>query len=208
MAFEPVRGDRGYPRVRCTCDECGRTETVAAMHGRNGKDGRGQAATRIQRLGWSYIGKRLLCGTCEAKRKVEKMAAKTEQKTPAETAPREPTRVQKREIMDLLNEVYDDEKQCYCGGETDDTVAKVLNVMPGWVAGIRDEFFGPNGGNDDMAALGDEIRTFMQDTQKRLAVAKSEVESLESVIGRVASMAKTLDQIKEAVGPRNIVRVK
>ncbi|WP_228711324.1 hypothetical protein [Tritonibacter mobilis] len=136
------------------------------------------------------------------------MAAKAERKTPAQTAPREPTRMQKREIMDLLNEVYDDEKQCFCGGETDDTVAKVLNVMPGWVAGIREEFFGPDGSNDDMAALGDEIRKFMQDTQTRLTAAKLEVESLDAVICRVSSMAKTLDQIKEAVGPRNLTRVK
>lgn len=208
MALDPVRDARGAPRYRCICDDCGREDTVAARHGRDGSDGHGQAVSKIQRLGWSYIGKRLRCGTCEAKRKVEKMAAKTEQKTPAETAPREPTRVQKREIMDILSEVYDHDRQCYCGGETDDTVAKVLNVMPGWVAGIRDEFFGPGGSNDDMAALGDEIRKFMQDTQARLTAAKLEVESLEAVIGRVSSMSKTLDQIKDAVGPRNLVRVK
>ena len=106
------------------------------------------------------------------------------------------------------SDLYDHDRQCYCGGETDDTVAKVLNVMPGWVAGIRDEFFGPGGSNDDMAALGDEIRKFMQDTQARLTAAKLEVESLEAVIGRVSSMSKTLDQIKDAVGPRNLVRVK
>ncbi len=208
MAFKPVRDGRGQPRFLCTCDDCGREDTVAARHGGAGSDGHGQAVSKIQRLGWSFIGKRLRCGTCEAKRKVEKMAAKAERKTPAQTAPREPTRMQKREIMDLLNEVYDDEKQCYCGGETDDTVAKVLNVMPGWVAGIREEFFGSDGSNDDMAALGDEIRKFMQDSQARLTAAKLEVESLDAVICRVSSMAKTLDQIKEAVGPHNLMRVK
>lgn len=65
---------------------------------------------------------------------------------PTIPAPAEATREQKREIMLMLQQVYDTEKQRYKGEETDKTVAHVLGIERwGWVSKIREELFGPAG---------------------------------------------------------------
>ncbi|MBL3587737.1 hypothetical protein JMM61_20710, partial [Rhodovulum sulfidophilum] len=50
---------------------------------------------------------------------------------PAEVL-RQPSREQRREIVDMLREVYDPEAERYRRNDTDATVADVLGVMPGW----------------------------------------------------------------------------
>ena len=39
-------------------------------------------------------------------------------------------------------------------------------VMPGWVAEIREEFFGPDGGNGEMDALLAEMRAWVKDRER------------------------------------------
>jgi len=178
------------------CDQCGHEETVCAVHGKK-QEGEGQAARKLQAKGWSYLHKRLLCPTCESNRKVVKMAnpkAKASQ-------PEEPTKAQKRSIMQLLEGCYDHASECYCGGETDASVAEVLNVLPGWVAAIREEFFGPCGTNEDMQALSDditkkraELETLIRDTTKQ---NQKLIDALEGLKG----LDLRLDRIKKAVGP-------
>lgn len=53
----------------------------------------------------------------------------------------------RRIIFEKLNEVYADEKTGYGGDWTDKTVAEDLGVPMAWVAAIREEMFGPAGGN-------------------------------------------------------------
>ena len=203
MSFEVIKITQGQPRVRCKCDGCGREEVVCAVTAKGAGVAR-QAVPKLQKLGWSYVSKKLRCSTCEASRRIGELVDKNEPAAPL----RQPTRVQKREIMKLLGDVYDEGAERYSGAETDDSVAEVLGVMPGWVVQIREEFFGPDGRNSDMDALAAEISKFMRDAKARIDAAKSEVASLTSAIDRVASMQKTLDQIKIAVGPRNLARVK
>jgi hypothetical protein len=110
MAFEELRSNRGAPMVRCICDDCAREEVVGAVHGKDGKEGHGKAIAKVQRLGWTYVGKRLRCCACENKRKVAKMS-NTKMDAPKASAPvRTPTREQKRAIIDLLDDVYDKEQ--------------------------------------------------------------------------------------------------
>lgn len=207
MAFEPIRDGRGQPRVRCICDECGRDEVVAAVHGKNGSGGQGQAVSKVQKLGWSFIGKRLRCSSCEASRKVVKMADNKAAKVAVES-PRKPTRAQKREIMDLLDEVYDVDAECYKRGDTDETVADVLGVMPGWVSQLREEFFGPDGGNEDIAALLAELVGLRSDAKKKGDRAVDAANALAEVVRRVDDCHARLERIKAAVGPRVMARVK
>ena len=218
MSFEPVRCAHGQPRTCCTCRVCGREEVIAASRGRIGRDANGAAATKIQMMGWSYIGKRLRCPACEAKRKVTNMASrksKTSNRTSkppgkaiTPSSPREPTFVQKRAILDLLNECYDTDDGCYCQGDTDETIADVLKVMPGWVIQLREEFYGPAGSNEEMFALAADLKVFLefarpslQAHQKRTAAMLATIEKAEGFLQRIAS-------IEKAVGPRVMAQVK
>lgn len=206
MGFEQVRSDRGQPRVKCSCDECARVEVVAAVHGKKGGDGHGQAVTKLQKQGWTYLGKTLRCPSCEAKRKAGKaMEVKSKTKgAPVHPAPpREPTRAQKREIMDLLDDVYDVEAERYRRGDTDDTVADVLGVMPGWVAQLREDFFGPAGGNEEMAALIGVVDDLAARVDRCLADLRAkEVSPLVDFKTEIDAVRRRLGAIEKAVGPR------
>ena len=58
----------------------------------------------------------------------------------------QPTRDQKRDINQMLQEVYDIKAQRYRGEESDHSVAHALGIERwGWVSQIREEFFGPDG---------------------------------------------------------------
>lgn len=207
MSFEFVRGDHGQPRVRCICDDCGREEVVAGDHARGEA---AQAVPKVQRLGWSYINKKLRCGQCEAKRKVKKMAkSKSAPAVAVVDEPlRRPTMAQKREIMGLLQDVYDVEAGRYKGSDTDAAVADVLGVMPGWVAEIREEFYGPDGGNADIEGLAARLDSFLSAAAVEVEIAltscKAEVEvAISNCRGRIAeaeAMRDELRRIREAVG--------
>lgn len=126
--------------------------------------------------------------------------------TPSETGPREPSRGERRQIIDLLGDVYDTEAECYTGGETDETVANTLNVMPGWVAQLREQFFGPAGTNTDMGELAAAIDTFIAESQSALADAQRSAKALQSQLELAQSHREKLQKICKAVGPR-VLRV-
>jgi hypothetical protein len=208
MSFEPIRAARGQPMVRCTCGDCGRDEVVRAIHGKNGHQGDGQAAAKIQKLGWTYIGKHLRCRTCEAKRKVAKVSRSKKVVSVVSTAPREPTRAQKRAIMDLLNEVYDTDEGCYCQGDTDDTVADVLKVLPGWVIQLREEFYGPSGGNEELLAMAADLKAFLEIARPSLQAHQKQSAVMVAAIEKAEGFLKRLVAIEKAVGPRVMAQAK
>ena len=210
MSFEPIRSNVGQPRLRCICDSCGRDEVVGAIHGKDGHEGEGQAIAKLQRMGWTFIGKRLRCLKCAAKRRQPKMKSDTECDTVAETgtaAPPEPTRAQKREIIDLLSEVYDGDAECYRRGDTDETVAAVLEVRPGWVARLREEFFGAAGTNEDMQALAVEVADYLKAARQKLDSLDKVVTAARNDIAKVEAYAARLKKIEAAVGRRIMSRV-
>lgn len=212
MAFEPVRGERGCPRVTCICDDCERSEVVAAQHGPGAPDGFGQAITKTQRMGWSYIQKRLRCPACEAKRKAVKVAKNATKSKVVQGSstqpPREPTRAQLRSIIEMLNDVYDIDAERYTGGETDETVAAVLEVMPGWVVAERERAFGPAGGNADIEALAAGVSECGQQIEAALRDLNAHTSYFEKLRDQVQAHAKALSAIKVAVGPRVMARAK
>jgi len=208
MSFEPIQSSHGQPRVRCTCDDCSREEVVRAAHGKSGCDGLGQAAKKVQNMGWTFIGKRLRCPKCEAKRKVAKMVDRKPVPQESNDTPRQPTRAQNRDIMDLLVEVYDVNQERYRQGDTDETVADVLNVMPGWVARLREEFFGPAGGNEEMAALAEQLTNFVENAEAVRSDAAKRLAELDRVVQQAKDYQKRLGAIETAVGPRLMAQVK
>ena len=61
-----------------------------------------------------------------------------------------PTPKQSYEIFEMLQVVYDRKNQRYSKSETDQSVAKVLNMERwGWVTQVREQFFGPAGNEED-----------------------------------------------------------
>ena len=177
--IEAIDG-KGVNRANVVCDECDRREPVTCDYmrspGGQWTPNEGQVRKKITAHGWSDIKGKLRCPKCEAKRKAQPQKQEA-QKVAAEEPPREPTKVQKREIMAMLEVAYDTEGERYKGGETDDTVADALNVMPGWVRELREEFFGPDGGSADMDELLAEFEKWRD-------------------------MAESLTKIRKAVGPR------
>jgi len=122
--------------------------------------------------------------------------------------PRQPTRAQNRDIMDLLVEVYDVNQERYRQGDTDETVADVLNVMPGWVARLREEFFGPAGGNEEMAALAEQLTNFVENAEAVRSDAAKRLAELDRVVQQAKDYQKRLGAIETAVGPRLMAQVK
>lgn len=200
--IEAIPKSTGVPRAKATCDECGREEVTTCDYERQPGNvwvpNEGQMVRKLQGMGWAYVKKNLYCPTCEAKRKAQK------EPEPMTEAPREPTRAQKREIMDMLESVYDVQAERYIGGETDETIAKELAVMPGWVAEIREQFFGPAGGNEDIDALSAELAAFIAEAKPKLAAAEDAAKAIKAEIGRAEEMAEKLARIKAAVGPRKL----
>jgi len=202
----------GAPRAIAGCDMvgCDRTEVVPCAYIRSKRrtaprePDQHQIHSKLKNQGWSYVKGKLRCPPCEAKRKVTtmKVVGKTE-------APREPTKRQRIGIFTMLAECYDIDAGRYQRGDTDETIADVLGVMPGWVAKIRDADFGPDGGNANMEALSaafEQSRSAFRDLLTELEAAGDEVKRIETQMkaqkDRLDSATASLNAIRKAVGPR------
>lgn len=124
---------------------------------------------------------------------------------------RQPTREQKRQIMAMLEASYDTKAGRYTGGDTDKTVAEAIGggVMPGWVSEIREEFFGPDGGNDDMETVAAELKSAME----AFTALRRELEPVTEAARRIENDMRQhkeridraisrIETIKAAVGPK------
>jgi len=121
--------------------------------------------------------------------------------TPSETPPREPTRDQRRAIRSLLDSVYDDARGCYSAGETDSTVADAVGfgVMPGWVAHIREEFYGPEGCNDDMGDLDERLFSALATIDAVTLDAKALISEVAMLRDQIATLLGRLDGSREVI---------
>ena len=196
----------------------------------------GQCVKKLQAKGWSFFSKRLRCPACtEARRRSNTQRTKEDavsktlktndlsqldelvsqardrQPSPSEAPLPEPTPKQARLIMMALEEHYDDAKQRYRGESTDKTVAEELGdgIRPGWVAKMREQFFGPAGGNEEMDRLHAEIARWMAEGNAMAAAAlklaedhAAAMKSFEVARERVKELAIRLDVICRNVGPK------
>lgn len=229
MTIEAVRSDRGVPRACCTCDTCGREEVTPASHERQrgfpDTVNRGQVVRKLTQRGWSLIKNALRCPNCEAKRKaaakwldpafavietettIKREAAMTQNVTDI----REPTREQRRDIRAALDLNYDIKAERYTGGETDLTIAQTVGggCMAGWVARIRDEDYGPEGGNEQIEAvaaqidgLSERLDVATQNAINAMSDAERAKAATTSIAAEIAGLKKSIDIIKAAVGPK------
>ena len=122
----------------------------------------GAAHKKLAQLGWD-VRRGTVCPDCVARKKAPAAPETTPEPTKdteameavKEPALREPTPKQKREIIGLLEVVYDDAAKRFKDGESDKTVADAIGggVLFGWVARIREELFGPDTRNQEVEAL-------------------------------------------------------
>ncbi len=195
--IEQILQDKGVSRVKIVCDDCERGEVVPCQY-ESGAPNAGQLSRTIQGRKWAGVKGKHRCPACERKRKVVNM---TKPKAVAE-APNVPTREQKRQISELLKDCYDIDAERYQRGDTDETVASVLGVMPGWVAQIREDFFGPDGGNDDIEALKAEVTNLRAELSAQITANTAASKKLVAALEAAQEVAAALDKIKAAVGPR------
>lgn len=201
MNIAATKGPRNQELATATCDVCGAHDSVPASHRATRAFHRGgapilhlqnveQATQKLRRKGWALVRNKLHCPECEAKRKSTEepeMAEVTMKSTSVITPLRQPTIEQRRQIVEMLVIAYDGAAQRYKGKDTDKTVAEALGggVMPGWVAEIREQNFGPAGGNEEIEAIRAEIATLEKYTAEKLA-----------------SISKRIDAVCAAIGPR------
>ncbi|NDK37138.1 hypothetical protein, partial [Rhodovulum sulfidophilum] len=206
MSIHEIKG-KGVNRARVVCDGCGREEVVTCNYlhrpGRVWVPDAGQINRKMTGQGWAEVKGKLHCPACEAKRKATGMTKTTTAPAakPAE-ALRQPSREQRREIVDMLREVYDPEAERYRRNDTDATVADVLGVMPGWVAEIREAFFGPDGGNEGIEAATERLAALEREIRAISDLAGKQQEAASKKLAEVSAMRAELGRIKGAVGPR------
>lgn len=220
----PKRGSR-TSSASAVCDICGHSEVVRVDYERTHsgfKVNEGQVIFRLTKNDWSYIKGVLRCPECEAKRRGDHPSKIKEELpvaqndnvvaiTPAAEEPRQPSREQKRQIVSLLTEVYDTNAGRYTGGETDKTVADAIGngVMFGWVAQIRDELFGPDGGNEELESLEADFKAW---TEEAAQIAKTCHEDIQKALvalreynklrDRLGALSSRIEALKTAIGPR------
>ncbi|WP_193083416.1 hypothetical protein [Pseudooceanicola spongiae] len=195
----PAKGQRGQARMQAICDSCMQEEVFPCARGDFA-----EARRKLGLRGWAEVGGTLRCPTCEARRRAHAVVPVTV----ATEAPPKPTREQKRQIMELLGESYDTTAGRYRKGDTDAVVAEVLGFpqRPGWVAQIREEFFGADGGNDEIASLSAQIAA-LQAAETKLEKALAELcQEREALHRDAATMAASLASIRAAVGPQALRR--
>jgi len=199
--IEPTKQNGGVPSAIAICDDCGTSKEIACGY-EKGKPNHGQIISRLKGQDWAYVKRKLRCPECEIKRKGIPM--ETAKETQAIVDAREPTKAQRREIISMLTDVYDIDGERYRQGDTDDSVADVLSVMPGWVAEIRDDLFGPDGGNEDIDALVAELADWRAVADAFIADAAKVNDAVLKSLDEVKGFEDRLSKIKAAVGPRTL----
>lgn len=215
--IEPIEG-RGVNRAKGICDCCGREEVVVCDYRRQSGGAwlpdEGQAKRKLCAHGWAEVKGKLHCPKCEAARRAASAQEKPKEADVQKNnvaALRAPTREQKRQIIDLLGACYDTGRSCYKGCETDKTVAETLGggVMPGWVADLREELYGPAGENEEMAALATEVNDWLTKGAEALRAYRAAMEAADgrakaliACTEQVSNLSRRLEKIRVAVGPK------
>lgn len=165
----PYRDNRGLTAAEVRCDTCGHvTRLRVDAERRRGEKGPlvindGQAHRKLTAQGWDVRGGEHTCPSCIINKRTTTKPKEEEMAISQQDGLRQPTRDQKREIMAMLQDVYDPAAQRYRGAETDKTIAETLGdgILFGWVAQLREEFFGPDG-NEAADLLISEVQEWMK----------------------------------------------
>lgn len=208
MGITAIKGRRGEDQAFCTCEDCGEEASVSARHGESRGTLRGGKPTlsiqseaavieALRKLGWSNIKNRLRCPKCTAARMLKQKETTMAQ---APSPSRQMTDDVRLDIMEVLFASYDRKAKRYTGQETDATVAEAVGggCMPGWVAKVRAENFGP-AGNEEAEA----IRAEYLQINKNIAEVTARLDAAFQQISKdVAAAGARLDALYRAEDKR------
>ena len=92
----------------------------------------------------------------------------------------------------------------YKGADTDKAIADTIGsgCMPGWVAEVREEFFGPDGANDELEKAIQTVVDALTKASKAEADASAIVRDITPVIADLKAMKSNLENIRAAFGPK------
>lgn len=205
MIHSLSRLPKGKTEVVVRCDSCADPlqDIKFSVMGGNNRSGDMNTTTvnsmasvtsRIRAAGWRTQGKSHTCLACLTKPKEQ---PKEEPMAQVPEPARQPTREQKREIMAMLQDVYDSKAQRYRGIETDKSVAETLGdgILWGWVAQLREEFFGPEGNEEidklvaevrDLVRRGDELHAKLHDDHAKVIAGMREMGEVKSRLTAIA----------------------
>lgn len=182
MGFE-IRENSRKKYVEASCDHC--QETVELSARLQTERTRGVSGTvrglkisnlaslqqQLKKQGWRVTKHVCKCNKCVEKEinKMKSSAVEVKKYDAKVEEIRKPTREQKREIIGMLDTVYDIEKGHYKGTNSDKSVAEELGngVMWGWVKEIRVDMYGDGEENEAEAKVLGEARTWLEDAEKR-----------------------------------------
>lgn len=200
----PTPGHNHSNTAIATCDECGCAQEERCSYEKKGahfQPNAGQIIRRLTTHGWTMIKGKLRCPTCsQAMKGIEQMP-----NDPAvDDGLRHPSREMKRQIIEMLTAVYDTRHERYMGAETDKTVAEAIGngCMFGWVAQIREELFGPAGGNEEIESLRAELDAWALNIGHLVPAAQKAIEALKAEEAKIPEFRRRLEAISKAVGPR------
>lgn len=196
MTMVPTQERHGLSGAKVACDGCGAVVSIRCDHMRSrGRPGDapprievGHAVRKLNSMGWRASATRQTCKTCIAmksdkpkKEELEMVQTQIPMTQALKASPAEvgkiaaipdtpkPTLAQRREIMLMLEEVYDVDAKRYKGVETDKSVAHALGIERwGWVSEVRDGFFGP-AGNEAADLLAAEVKAKIRDADVMIA---------------------------------------
>jgi outer membrane murein-binding lipoprotein Lpp/predicted Fe-S protein YdhL (DUF1289 family) len=215
--IDPVK-HHGRELARCTCDECQAVLEFPAMHGTMGGtrkvepvlQNKGSVTKAYQAKGWAMIGRKLVCAECQEKRReTSRWLLTASKEKPAMTnveSIRQPTREQKRQITEMLTDCYDTKAGRYTGTETDKTIAEAIGggCMFGWVDAIREDMFGPDGGNEEHTAIATALLELSAKADTLETVVQAVMRDLKAVRTDVRAMQERLASVVKAVGPKAV----
>lgn len=195
--------------ARCVCDVCGAETTFPATIKDTVKGNTfvrkielaevGAVNRRLMEKGWTIISKKLRCPACEQTRRAHK------EKPMTNVEPiRQPSREQKRQIIEMLTAVYDTAAERYIGTETDVTVAEAIGggCMFGWVAAIREDMFGPEGGNEEHIALVADMALWRANADKLADEMAGSLREFNECRAKVKELETRFAAVVKALGPK------
>jgi hypothetical protein len=108
----------------------------------------------------------------------------------------------KRAIFRRLDEVYSVPAGRYVDDWTDHRLATEMNMPRAWIAQVRDEAYGPEGGNDEMEKLLADIAATHRKLEGAVELCLTAATEAEKLNADVKSLSERLAKVKLAVGPQ------
>jgi hypothetical protein len=141
--------DAGKLKARATCIVCGFQDDIPAP----GKSA-GQIRSLLASRGWG-LGHAAWCEQCDPKSERNKKLMTTLKPAAKPVAPSPAALALNRDIRNALDLAYDDDKQRYNAGYSDEKVAQIVGggCPPAAVAALREKAYGPVGEPDEVSEI-------------------------------------------------------